>query len=291
MDLTGKILQDYSSYLKIERAMSPNTVASYSSDLQEFFSFVTVEPSQVSTQDILSYLESRNFLSKRSQARQLSSLRSFFDWLELEGERKDNPCDAVDSPKLGRYLPAVLSVDEVTSIMDSVDLTTWGGKRDRAILEVLYGCGLRVSEVSGLKISNVYLDDGFVRVVGKGDKERLAPMGEMAALAVRNYLEDRPDPFSSQYEDVLFLNKDGKSISRVSIFNIVKKQAMAAGVHKEISPHTFRHSFATHLIENGADLRVVQEMLGHESILTTEIYTHVDSSTWQKTILSHHPRK
>ena len=290
MDLTHKTLSDYSYYLRIERAMSPNTVASYSSDLEEFFAVVPAEPSQVSTQDILGYLSSRDVLSKRSQARQLSALRSFFDWLVMEGDRKDNPCDAVDYPKLGRYLPEVLSLEEVEAIMDSVDLSSWMGKRDRAILEVLYGCGLRVSEAVGLRISHVYLDEGFVRVVGKGNKERIVPMGEMAVGAVREYLEVRPQPDAPQYDDILFLNRFGRSLSRVSMFNMVKKQAMMAGVAKEISPHTFRHSFATHLVENGADLRVVQEMLGHESILTTEIYTHIDSSTWQRSILEHHPR-
>ncbi len=290
MDLTHKIISDYSYYLRIERALSPNTVEAYTSDVDNFFSSVAAEPSTVSTRDILDYLAENARLSKRSQSRLLSSLRSFFDWLVMEGDRKDNPCDPVDSPKLGRYLPEVLSVDEVTSIIDSVDLSKWTGKRDKAILEILYGCGLRVSEAVGLKISNVYLDEGFVRVVGKGDKERIVPMGEMAAAAVREYMAVRPDPASPQYDDILFLNRFGKAISRVALFNMVKNQAMAAGVNKEISPHTFRHSFATHLIENGADLRVVQEMLGHESILTTEIYTHIDSSTWQRAILEHHPR-
>ena len=290
MDLTHKIISDYSYYLRIERALSPNTVEAYTSDVDNFFSHIAAEPSTVSTRDILDYLAENARLSKRSQSRLLSSLRSFFDWLVMEGDRKDNPCDPVDSPKLGRYLPEVLSVDEVTSIIDSVDLSKWTGKRDKAILEILYGCGLRVSEAVGLKISNVYLDEGFVRVVGKGDKERIVPMGEMAAAAVREYMAVRPDPASPQYDDILFLNRFGKAISRVALFNMVKNQAMAAGVNKEISPHTFRHSFATHLIENGADLRVVQEMLGHESILTTEIYTHIDSSTWQRAILEHHPR-
>lgn len=290
MDLTHKIISDYSYYLRIERALSPNTVEAYTSDVDNFFSHMAAEPSTVSTRDILDYLAENARLSKRSQSRLLSSLRSFFDWLVMEGDRKDNPCDPVDSPKLGRYLPEVLSVDEVTSIIDSVDLSKWTGKRDKAILEILYGCGLRVSEAVGLKISNVYLDEGFVRVVGKGDKERIVPMGEMAASAVREYMAVRPDPASPQYDDILFLNRFGKAISRVALFNMVKNQAMAAGVNKEISPHTFRHSFATHLIENGADLRVVQEMLGHESILTTEIYTHIDSSTWQRAILEHHPR-
>ena len=291
MDLTSKILSDYTYYLKIERAMSPNTVASYSSDVRDFFHAVPVMPADVESQDIMDYLASRNKLSKRSQARILSSLRSFFDWLVAEGDRKDNPCEVVDSPKLGRYLPEVLSVDEVSAILESVDLSTWNGKRDRAILEVLYGCGLRVSEAVNMLISHVYLDEGFVRIVGKGNKERIVPIGEMAVEAVRNYLVVRPEPAELKYEDILFLNKYGKNLSRVAMFNLVKRQAMLAGIQKEISPHTFRHSFATHLIENGADLRVVQEMLGHESILTTEIYTHIDSSTWQRAILDYHPRK
>lgn len=290
MDLTQRILQEYSYYLKIERALSPNTVVSYSSDLNEFFAAVSAEPAEVTSGEIVAYLESRPELSKRSQARLLSAFRSFFGWLVLEGDRKDNPCDQVDAPKLGRYLPEVLSVDEVSAIMDSVNLFTWTGKRDRAILEVLYGCGLRVSEAVLLRISQVYLDENFVRVVGKGDKERLVPMGEMASDAVRNYLSERPDPCSPAEEDILFLNRFGKPLSRVSLFNMVKKQALAAGIRKEISPHTFRHSFATHLIENGADLRGVQEMLGHASILTTELYTHIDTSTWQQSILDHHPR-
>ena len=245
----------------------------------------------MSTHDILDYLAANERLSTRSQSRLLSSFRSFFDWLVMEGDRKDNPCDPIDSPKLGRYLPEVLSVEEVTSIINSVDISKWNGKRDRAVLEILYGCGLRVSEAVGLKISNVYLEEGFVRVVGKGDKERIVPMGEMAAEAVKEYMAARPEPASPQFDDILFLNRFGKAISRVALFSMVKRQAMAAGVNKEISPHTFRHSFATHLIENGADLRVVQEMLGHESILTTEIYTHIDSSTWQRAILEHHPRR
>ena len=286
-----RLVADYISYLRIERAMSPNTVSSYSSDVEKFFLAVGKAPSAVTTDDLRDYVSSRRDLSKRSLARTLSSLRSFFDYLVMEGERKDNPCDAVDLPKLGRYLPSVLSVGEVEAILDSVDLTSWQGRRDRAILEVLYGCGLRVSEAVCLRISCLFLDEGFVRVVGKGDKERLVPIGEAAVDAVRDYLGQRPSAAVSEYDDILFLSRLGKPLSRVSMFNIVKRQAILAGIHKEISPHTFRHSFATHLIENGADLRVVQEMLGHENILTTEIYTHVDRSTWQAAVLDHHPRK
>ena len=284
------ILQEYRNYLMIERRMSPNTVASYCHDVEAFLKSDGLDPSSVTSSDIESYLGSID-VSKRSSARILSALRNFFDWCVHEGETKENPAALVDSPKLGKYLPAVLSVEEVSAIMDSVDLKSSTGKRDRAILEVLYGCGLRVSEAASLRISKINFEEGFVDVIGKGDKQRLVPLGEMAADAIKAYLEDRPVPYSRAQEDILFLNKFGKSLSRVSIFNLVKKQAMIAGIQKEISPHTFRHSFATHLIENGADLRIVQEMLGHESILTTEIYTHIDSSTWHKAVLEHHPRR
>jgi len=273
--------------------MSPNTVASYCHDVEGFLEYVDTAPSKVTSAQITEYLGfvTDKGLSKRSSARLLSSLRSFFDWCVEEGEVKENPCDRVDAPKLGKYLPAVLSVEEVTAILESVDLKKPFGKRDRAILEVLYGCGLRVSEAANLRISHVYLDEGFVDVIGKGDKQRLVPLGEVAADAIRAYLEDRPSPAERRYEDYLFLNRFGKPLSRVSLFKLVKDQAMVAGIQKEISPHTFRHSFATHLIENGADLRIVQEMLGHESILTTEIYTHIDTATWHRSVLAHHPRK
>lgn len=285
------ILADYENYLLIERAMSRNTVASYCSDVEKFMTWAGMAPENVTAEDVTGYLASRSKVSERSQARFLSALRNFFDWLYLEGVVKENPCELVDMPKLGRYFPSVLSEQEVEAIMDSVDTTDWIGVRDRAILEVLYGCGLRVSEAVGLRISCLYPDEGFVRVFGKGKKERLIPFCGMALEAVQRYLEVRPLPADSGSDDLLFLNNRGTSLSRVSMFKMVKKQALIADVRKEMSPHTFRHSFATHLVENGADLRVVQEMLGHESITTTEIYTHVDSKVWQKTVVDHHPRK
>ena len=285
-------IREYAYYPRMERKKSPNTVAAYTGDVADFLDFYKGDAAAAVTADIESFILDRSgILSKRSQARVLSSLSSFFGWLILEGERKDNPCDNVDRPKLGRYLPEVLSVEEVEAIMNSVDLRTWQGVRDRAILEILYGSGLRVSEACGLLISHVYAEEGFVRVVGKGDKERLVPMGGMAVDAFSAYLAVRPVPDSPEFDDIAFLNRFGRGLSRISVFNMVKRQALVAGVNKEISPHTFRHSFATHLIENGADLRVVQEMLGHESILTTEIYTHIDSATWQAEVLKHHPRK
>ena len=285
------MLKDYNYYLRMERAMSQNTVASYCSDVEKFLSFYGGRIEDVGAADVQEYLSSRDGLSERSQARVLSSLKSFFDWLVLEKVLNDNPCDRVDGPKIGRYLPNVLSEEEVVALLDSVDLSVWQGLRDKAILEVLYGCGLRVSEAVGLKMSCIFLKEGFVRVIGKGDKERLVPLGEMAAEAIGKYLDVRPDPADAESSDILFLNRFGRPLSRVSMFNMIKKQAVAAAIRKEISPHTFRHSFATHLLEHGADLRVVQEMLGHESISTTEIYTHIDSSTWQKEILEHHPRR
>ena len=322
MPVDQRIIKDFRYYLRVERGLSPNTVSAYARDVAEFLAAADLAPRAVRSEDIERYLVRRAAgdasaslsmtekepaktakgpvmtekeparLSKRSQARLLSSLRSFFDWLILEGERPDNPCDRIEAPKLGRYLPEVLSVEEVTAILESVDTARgWTGLRDRAILEILYGCGLRVSEACGLQISHVYLQQGFVRVVGKGNKERLVPLGEMAADAFAQYLDARPAPAEPAFDDIAFLNKNGRPLSRVAIFNLVKNQALIAGVNKEISPHTFRHSFATHLIENGADLRVVQEMLGHESILTTEIYTHIDTATWQAEILTHHPRK
>ena len=284
------ILKDYNYYLRIERAMSPNTVASYCSDVEFFLQYCKAPLADLQSEDILDFLVSREFISKRSQARVLSSLRSFCGWLVLEGVLKDNPCDKVDAPKLGQYLPAVLSVDEVSAIIGAVDISTWMGLRDRAMLEVLYGCGLRVSEAVGLKVSCLYFDEDFVRVIGKGDKERLVPMGEMAKEALQTYLEQRPSSVELEDSDMVFVNRYGKALSRVSAFKTVKKMAALAGVTKKISPHTFRHSFATHLIENGADLRLVQEMLGHESVSTTEIYTHIDSSTWHGSILANHPR-
>lgn len=285
------MLDDYNYYLRMERAMSQNTVASYCSDVEKFLQFYGGRMADVSAVDVEEYLATCTRLSERSQARLLSSLRSFFDWLVLEGILKDNPCDRVDGPKIGRYLPDVLSEEEVTAMIGGFSDDTWQQVRDRAILEMLYGCGLRVSEAVSMTISSLYLDKGFVRIIGKGNKERLVPIGDMAAEAVGDYLLVRPLPAESKYSDILFLNRFGKSLSRVSMFNMVKNQARAVGITKEISPHTFRHSFATHLIEHGADLRMVQEMLGHESISTTEIYTHVDSTTWQNEVLQHHPRK
>ena len=292
----SKLLKDYNNYLRIERAMSQNTVASYCSDISRFLEFYDtperkIAAEAITAENINEYIASSPQISRRSQARLLSSLRSFYMWLVLEGVIKDNPCDRVEMPKLGRYLPDVLSEAEVFSIIDNVDVSTWQGARDKAILEVLYGCGIRVSEAVGLKVSGLYLKEGFIRVIGKGNKERLVPVNEVAVESLTDYLDRRPVPATSEADDIVFLNRFGKPLSRQSMFKMVKTQALLSGISKEISPHTFRHSFATHLVEHGADLRVVQEMLGHESVTTTEIYTHIDTSTWHKNIIEHHPRK
>ena len=260
------VIRDFRNYLRIERGMSPSTVASYSHDVEALLEDCEgMSLKEITTEKVVEHLGRATDagLSKRSQARM---------------------------PKLGKYIPTVLSVEEVTAIIESVPPVGEKGTRDRAILEVLYGCGLRVSEAASLRISQIWFKDGFVSVVGKGNKQRLVPLGETAADAIRSYMEQRPAPADRSFNDILFLNHAGRPLSRVSIFNLVKQQAIVAGIDKEISPHTFRHCFATHLIENGADLRLVQEMLGHASILTTEIYTHLDTSTWHETILKHHPR-
>ena len=284
-------LKDYEYYLKIECAMSPNTVASYISDLTAFFSAVGKDPKDVVPEDIISYFAETTALSKRSQARVLSSLHSFYKWMIMEGEMTDNPSDAIEAPKLGKYLPAVLSVEEVDRLIAAVDLDSAFGKRDRAMLETLYGLGLRVSELISLRISSIWTEQGFVSVIGKGDKQRLVPLGGMARDAILDYLEVRGPAADRESSDILFLNRFGRALTRVAVFKMIKAYAVKAGISKEISPHTLRHSFATHLIENGADLRAVQEMLGHESILTTEIYTHIDSTTWQRNILEHFPQR
>ena len=271
--------------------MSPNTVASYISDLTAFFSAVGKDPKDVVPEDIISYFAETTTLSKRSQARVLSSLHSFYKWMIMEGEMTDNPSDAIEAPKLGKYLPAVLSVEEVDRLIAAVDLDSAFGKRDRAMLETLYGLGLRVSELVSLRISSIWTEQGFVSVIGKGDKQRLVPLGGMARDAIRDYLEVRGPAADRESSDILFLNRFGRALTRIAVFKMIKAYAVKAGISKEISPHTLRHSFATHLIENGADLRAVQEMLGHESILTTEIYTHIDSSTWQRNILEHFPQR
>lgn len=309
-------LADFSSYLRLERSLSPNTISSYISDLNQLVEFLTpeislqpqtssnlsVSPADVTPENILAFLGAGYDagISKRSQARRISSIKAFYKFMEMQDGVVHNPCAKIDAPKNSRYLPTVLSVEEVETILRSVDLSLPEGPRNLAIFEMLYSCGLRVSELVNLRLSDLFFKDSFIRVIGKGDKQRLVPVGEPAIQAVENYFPSRWETLQgartrsasvSKAENILFLNRRAGKLTREMIFLIVKKQVEAAGVVKEVSPHTFRHSFATHLIENGADLRVVQQMLGHESILTTEIYTHVSSQQWMKNILEHHPFK
>jgi integrase/recombinase XerD len=291
-------LADYRSWLRFERSMSPNTIESYSRDVKELFAWLKdtgiARPEDAKGEDLCRWVGAmaEREISKRSQARAISSVKSLYDFLDKEGRITKSPCDALDSPKMQRYLPVVLSVDEVSAIINSVDLSKPEGHRNKAMLEMLYSCGLRVSELITLKISDLFFDEGFIRVLGKGSKQRLIPVGEYAVSAVNLYLDQRRTlPVERGSEDFLFLNRRGRPLTRQMVFKIVTDQAAAAGIGKTISPHTFRHSFATHLVENGADLRVVQQMLGHESILTTEIYTHIDSAKWQESILKYHPER
>ena len=296
-DIYETTLLDFKGHLKLERSMSPNTIAAYASDVRKYFDVLRRDgtaPEDASTEQISRFLEEQVAagVTKRSQARIVSSVKALYRFLDAEGKLGENPCDKLAAPKINPYLPTVLSVEEVLRILDSVDLSQPEGHRNRCMLEVLYSCGLRVSELVNLRISDLFLDEQFIRVMGKGSKQRLVPIGEPAIEAIRLYREVRDTGLVQKAaEDILFLNRRGGKLSREMVFHIVKDQAAAAGIRKNISPHTFRHSFATHLVENGADLRVVQQMLGHESILTTEIYTHIDTRKWQETILKYHPTR
>ena len=296
-DIYETTLLEFRDHLKLERSMSPNTVTGYASDVRKYFDGLRgdgIAPADAGPDDIARFLEAlvQAGVTKRSQARAISSVKALYRFLDAEGRLSENPCDKISVPKINPYMPTVLSVEEVLSILDAVDLSQPQGHRNRAILEVLYSCGLRVSELVNLKISDLFLDEQFIRVFGKGSKQRLVPIGEPAIRAITLYREIRDaGPVQKAAEDILFLNRNGGKLTREMIFHIVRDTTAAAGVRKNVSPHTFRHSFATHLVENGADLRVVQQMLGHESILTTEIYTHIDTRKWQDTILKYHPTR
>ena len=290
------LLTEYLLHLQLERSLSEHTVAAYRRDLTHLTDYLEQElslshPAEVTLEHLTAFLESRvGELSKRSQARLLSALRSFFRFLQDTGVVETDPAKLLETPRIHPHLPVVLSVDEVIAILESVDLSHPQGHRNRAILELLYSCGLRGSELIGLRLSDLFFEEGFIRVVGKGNKQRLVPIGGPATDWVMHYIRQRKQlPCQPACSDVLFLNARGKGLTREMIFVIVRRQVELAGIHKVVSPHTFRHSFATHLVENGADLRVVQEMLGHESILTTEIYTHVSQGKWQREIIDHHP--
>ena len=289
-------VQRFRQYLILEKSLSAKTAEAYLHDvglLDEFLGEKKLENVDVNDlQDFAKYLQKDKKVEAASQARILSGVRAFYRFLVLEGTLKTNPAQLIDTPKLARKLPTVLSVPEVEAIINAVDLSLPEGHRNRAMIEVLYSCGLRVSELIALQLSCLFFDEGYIRVIGKGNKERIVPIGSTAQKAIRLYVEGYRMSLKIKKgdADIVFLNRRGGRLSRVMVFHIVKELAEKAGITKEISPHTFRHSFATHLVEGGADLRAVQEMLGHESITTTEIYTHLDREYVQSTIALHHPR-
>jgi integrase/recombinase XerD len=291
-------LREYEGFLKLEKGLSANSIEAYLRDIGKLRQYlenqqIESDPDELSHEQLSAFLVwiSALGLSARSQARMLSGLKAFYHYLLIEELVEKDPTALLEGPKLGRKLPEVLSVAEIDHLLSKIDLSKAEGPRNKAMLETLYSCGLRVSELLGLKISNIYRAEGFIRIIGKGDKERLVPVSQRALKEIDLYLPDRNAlNIQIESEDILFLNRRGKMLSRVMVFTIIKDLAKAAGIHKTISPHTFRHSFATHLVEGGADLRAVQEMLGHESITTTEIYTHLDREYLREAIISHHPR-
>ena len=289
----------FKSYLKLERSLSPNSVEAYLHDvvlLDRYLEFIKVQvsPGDIQLKQLQDFVQWINELgmSARSQARIISGIKGFFKYLLIENLVVNDPSQLLESPRLGRKLPDTLSVNDINKLIDAIDLSKKEGSRNKAMLETLYSCGLRVSELVNLKLSNLHLEIDFLKVTGKGDKERLVPIGSVASKLIRMYLESVRSHSNIQpgHEDVVFLNRRGARLTRVMIFTIIKGLATKIQLKKNISPHTFRHSFATHLIEGGADLRAVQEMLGHESITTTEIYTHLDRDFLRQTILDHHPR-
>lgn len=293
------IISEYKQFLMMEQNLSASTLENYVRDISKLIQFLEMKIGLINYSDItleqlrlfLIYLSELG-VSQATQARHVSSVKSFFRFLSYVNKIEGNPASLLEAPKLGRKLPVVLAVDEIDSIIGVIDLSKADGHRNKAIIETLYGCGLRVSELVNLRLTDIYADEGFVKVKGKGEKERLVPIGKTALSAIQYYIEQQRNhlKITKESQNVLFLNRRGSKLSRIMIFNIIKKLAELAGIKKTISPHTFRHSFATHLVEGGADLRAVQEMLGHESILTTEIYTHLDQGFLRQTIIEHHPR-
>ena len=291
-------IRGYKNYLQIEKSLSNNTVDAYCRDIikiNEFFNneLTSKKINELSYQDFQSYLSHLNNqkINARSQSRVISSIRSFFKYLLLEKIVEENPSDLLENPKTGKKLPEFLTIKEVDELVQQIDRSKSDGERNLAIIEVLYGCGLRVTELIELKISEIYWKEGFIRVIGKGNKERLIPLGKIASKHLKVYINEvrTHQKISNDFIDHVFLNKNGKKLSRVMVFKIIKRLTELAGIKKNVSPHTLRHSFATHLVEGGADLRAVQEMLGHQSITTTEIYTHLDKNYLKQSILDHHP--
>ena len=290
------ILRNYKVYLKLEKSLSDNTVNAYLADIHKLYQFLAdeqIHPLDVTLENLETFSATLRDLGiqPRSQARILSGIRSFYHYLILDDYLEADPSELLESPQVGLHLPEVLTIEEIDNLIESIDLSTKEGQRNRTILETLYSCGLRVSELCNLKISDLYLEEGFIKVEGKGNKQRLIPISPRAIRELQLYFIDR-NQFSikKDYEDYVFISKRGTNISRIMVFHIIKTLAEAIGLKKTISPHTFRHSFATHLLEGGANLRAIQCMLGHESIGTTEIYTHIDKSRLRSEIIEHHPR-
>lgn len=292
-------IKDYQIYLKLERGLAKNTIDSYSKDLENLLLFLdehqlTPTPISIDKETVKQFIyHTAKQVNPRSQARIISGLRSFFDYLVFEDYRETNPTDLLETPKIGRKLPDTLSQTEIDALIAAIDLTHSQGERNRTILETLYSCGLRVSEITTLKISDLFFEEGFIRVLGKGNKERFVPIHPTAQKYISLYIHEIRTHINPQknYEDTLFLNRRGKGLTRQMIFLILKDLAIKINLKKKISPHTLRHSFATHLLQNGADLRAIQQMLGHESITTTEVYVHVDNSYLKEVVETFHPRK
>ncbi len=294
-DTWMEVIKEFESFLKIEKSLSDNSVEAYMHDvaLLEKFSISELNsksPDSITFEDIKGFIIWLNIDNPRTQSRILSGVRSFFRYMLIEGKIVENPASLIESPRLGRVLPEVLSEEEIDSIISSINLSKAEGQRNKAIIETLYGCGLRVSELINIKLTDLHFKEEYIMVTGKGDKQRLVPLNNIVIKEIKNYLEDRNRLKKITDINILFLNRRGKMLSREMIYTIIKNLSDLAGIKKKVSPHTFRHSFATHLIKKGADLRAVQEMLGHESILTTEIYTHIDRLYLKKTIDMHHPR-
>lgn len=296
MHLQNDIIKRYKTYLRLEKALSDNSIDAYLTDIDKLTYFAESEGKNyrdVTYDDLQQFVAGLRDIGihPRSQKRIISGIKSFYRFLFIDGFISADPTELLESPKIGLKLPTVLTVNEINRILDSIDLTQPEGQRNRAMLEVLYSCGLRVSELTSLRLSDIYFDEGFISVIGKGNKQRLVPISQTALKEIRYYLEDRElMPVKKGYEDTLFLSRRGTALSRIMVFHVVKVQTELAGIQKNVSPHTFRHSFATHLLEGGANLIAIQEMLGHENVTTTEIYTHIDREFLRKEILEHHPR-
>ena len=287
-------VNEYKSYLKLEKSLSGNTIEAYLRDVRKLGNFAHTTPLEITRHEVEEFLYqfAKQNYAPRSQARLISSIKSFFSYLQLEEWRGDNPAELLETPRLGMKLPDTLSEEEINKLIDAVDLSLPEGERNRAMLETLYGCGLRVSELTELKLSDLFFKEKFIRVTGKGNKQRLIPIARYTMKVINIYKDQVRvhQRVEKGFEDYLFLNRRGKKLTRVMVFTIIKQLAEKTGNPKKISPHTFRHSFATHLLKNGADLRSIQMMLGHESITTTEIYTHLDDTQIRKAILEYHPR-